>query len=48
MVPVDLKASQDELVNLFPAIDIVISEIYFANLAGQVPLAAAAKIAAVK
>lgn len=43
-----MKASQDELIKLLSGIDIIISAIYFASLADEVPLGTAAKIAEVK
>jgi uncharacterized protein YbjT (DUF2867 family) len=48
VVAADLKGPQDELVSLLSGIDVVISAIFFASLADEIPLADAAKRAGVK
>ncbi|KFZ02792.1 hypothetical protein V502_11508 [Pseudogymnoascus sp. VKM F-4520 (FW-2644)] len=48
IVPVDLAGPQEELVKLLSGVDIVISTIFAANLADEIPLADAAKLAGVK
>lgn len=48
IVPVDLAGPQEELVKVLSGVDIVISTIFAANLADEIPLADAAKLAGVK
>lgn len=48
VVPADLAGPQEELVRLLSGIDIVISAIFAGNIADEIPLADAAKLAGVK
>lgn len=48
IVPLDLAGPQEELVKLLSGVDTVISTIFAANLADEIPHADAAKLAGVK
>lgn len=48
VVPVDLKGSENNLVRALSGVDVVISALVFTKLDSEIPLANAAKAAAVK